>query len=187
MLEIYALISLALGQISYSMQYPDALVGNPLPVNPVFSTQYKSVLGITTGPSVSWEKSGCIGKSDWALTYDDGPSPNTPSVLAELGKYNYKGTFFVVGCQVKQYPEILKQAYRAGMEIGVHTWTHPHLTQLTNEQIVSEIMYTFHIVKDILGVDCRYVRAPYGDTNDRVRGVLQSKKSIIILFLDCNR
>ncbi|KAJ3270382.1 chitin deacetylase, partial [Terramyces sp. JEL0728] len=77
-------------------------------------------------------------------------------------------------------PEILKQAYRAGMEIGVHTWTHPHLTQLTNEQIVSEIMYTFHIVKDILGVDCRYVRAPYGDTNDRVRGVIKALGFVLV-------
>ncbi|KAJ3320340.1 chitin deacetylase [Boothiomyces sp. JEL0866] len=162
------------------MNYPDTEIGGAVPVSQEFSSQYKSAIGITTGPAASWEKTGCIGKTDWALTYDDGPSPNTPMVLSELAKHGYKSTFFVVGSQVKKYPEILQQAYQAGMEIGVHTWTHPYLTHLTNEQIVSEIMYTFHIIKDVLGIECRYVRAPYGDTNDRVRGVIKSLGFILV-------
>ncbi|KAJ3268521.1 chitin deacetylase, partial [Terramyces sp. JEL0728] len=168
------------GQVTFSMDYPTTDMGTPLPPSPIFNAQYKSVMNIRTGPSVDWEKSTCRGKTDWALTYDDGPSQYTPGVVEQLTKHNFRGTFFVVGAQAKKYPQILIQAYKAGMEIGVHTWSHPVMTSLSNEQIVAEIMYTFNIIKDIIGVECRYFRAPYGTTDTRLRGIAQALGFVMI-------
>ncbi|KAJ3255732.1 chitin deacetylase [Boothiomyces macroporosus] len=162
------------------MTYPDNEVGKPVSPNPAFNDLYQSVLNIKTGPGLDWEKSFCKVKTDWALTYDDGPSQYTPDVVEQLTKRNFKGTFFVVGSQVKKHPEILLKAYQAGMEIGIHTWTHPVMTTLSNEQIVAELMYTYHIIKDIIGVECRYFRAPYGTTDGRLRGVAQALGFVMI-------
>ena len=52
-----------------------------------------------------------------------------------------KATFFVIGSNVLQYPEILMETFKAGHEIGIHTWSHPSLIGLTTDQIVSEIIW----------------------------------------------
>src|SRR5699024_4963760 len=55
------------------------------------------------------------------LTFDDGPSETvTPKILEILDKYNIKATFFVLGCNVKSHPEIVKQAYEARHYIANH-------------------------------------------------------------------
>ncbi|KAJ3268520.1 chitin deacetylase [Terramyces sp. JEL0728] len=162
------------------MNYPANEVGTPVSGNPTFNSQYQAAANIKTGPGVDWEKSTCVAKTDWALTFDDGPSQHTPEVVSQLTKHNFRGTFFVVGAQVKKYPELLVQAYKAGMEIGIHTWSHPVMTSLSNEQIIAEIMYTYHIIKDVIGVECRYFRAPYGTTDTRLRGIAQALGFVMI-------
>ncbi|CAG8852257.1 1914_t:CDS:2, partial [Racocetra persica] len=51
----------------------------------------------------------CPKLKDWGLTYDDGPSANTPAILDHLKQNNQKATFFVIGSRVFQNPEILKR------------------------------------------------------------------------------
>lgn len=59
------------------------------------------------------------------LTFDDGPIPIvTPWVLDLLDQYNIKATFFVVGENVKKYPEIFEQVVQRGHKIGNHTFNH---------------------------------------------------------------
>ena len=70
-----------------------------------------------------------------ALTFDDGPAENTSKLLDILEKYNVKATFFVVGEQADYYRETLKREADLGMEIGSHTWDHPWLNQLSEEEI----------------------------------------------------
>ena len=61
------------------------------------------------------------------LTFDDGPSETvTPKILEILDKYNIKATFFVLGCNVKSHPEIVKQAYEAGHYIANHGYSHKY-------------------------------------------------------------
>src|SRR5439155_22919170 len=61
-----------------------------------------------------------------ALTFDDGPWPNsTTKVLAVLKRLHVKATFFVIGYLVERYPEIVRAELRAGMAIGDHSWDHP--------------------------------------------------------------
>ena len=113
----------------------------------------------------------CIGNSDWAITYDDGPTQFTPQLLEALAKRNVKATFFVLGMQVVQFPQFLKDAYNAGHQIGIHTWSHQYMTTLTNEQIVSEIVWTAKAIKETIGVTPVYFRPPFGDMDERVHAV----------------
>jgi len=65
---------------------------------------------------------GCNDRNDWAVSYDDGPGPETPRVLQELRQRQIKATFFVVGKQVRDHPNVLKRAYDEGHEIALHSW-----------------------------------------------------------------
>lgn len=59
------------------------------------------------------------------LTFDDGPIPNsTPFILETLAKYNAKATFFMVGENVENYPELYQQIVEAGHQVGNHTHNH---------------------------------------------------------------
>ena len=59
----------------------------------------------------------------------------------------------------------------SGHEISVHTWSHPTLTSLTNEQIVAELGWTRKAIRDVLGVTPTTMRPPQGDIDDRVRAI----------------
>ncbi|KAI8813915.1 hypothetical protein BJ742DRAFT_384288 [Cladochytrium replicatum] len=118
----------------------------------------------------------CPGSGQWGITYDDGPTNNngkddTIAILAALAKQNAKATFFAVGSNVIQFPQILKQADNAGHQIAGHTWTHHPLTSLTNEQVVAELKYTEAVIYQAIGKVPAYFRPPYGDIDDRVRAI----------------
>ncbi|TPX65507.1 hypothetical protein SpCBS45565_g05169 [Spizellomyces sp. 'palustris'] len=121
----------------------------------------------------------CLGDNEWALTYDDGPSvneqanPSTVTLLEELSKMNQTSTFFVAGSSSFYNPTVLKRIHEElHHEVAVHTWTHPPLTTLTNEQIVAEILYTEAWIVRTLGVKPRFFRPPFGDADDRVRAII---------------
>ena len=70
-----------------------------------------------------------------ALTFDDGPDPTwTPQILAVLAKYHVPGTFFVVGSSVARDPELVRQIRAQGSEIGIHTFTHPDLAEVSTDR-----------------------------------------------------
>ena len=60
-------------------------------------------------------------------------------ILNSLKEYNVKVTFFVVGDFAKKYPESVKAIYDAGHEIGNHSFTHPHVNNLSLEDNVKQI------------------------------------------------
>ncbi|RDB23677.1 Chitin deacetylase [Hypsizygus marmoreus] len=67
-------------------------------------------------------------------------------------------------------------------EISVHTWSHKHLTALTNEQIVAELGWTRHAIRTVLGVTPTTMRPPYGDIDDRVRAISLAMGMIPIMW-----
>ena len=59
------------------------------------------------------------------LTFDDGPIPEaTPFILDTLSQYGIKATFFMVGDNVRKYPELYNKVVAAGHRIGNHTFNH---------------------------------------------------------------
>ncbi|WP_018883478.1 polysaccharide deacetylase family protein [Paenibacillus massiliensis] len=110
-----------------------------------------------------------------ALTFDDGPDRTyTEAVLDVLKEYNVKGTFFVIGEQVKQYPDTMQRMAREGHEVGNHSWSHPHLTKLSKEKIHNELANTDKVIREISGVTPRLMRPPYGATSVQVKKEIQA-------------
>ena len=59
------------------------------------------------------------------LTFDDGPIPeSTPYILKVLKEFDVKATFFVVGDNVRKYPELYQQILNEGHRVGNHTYNH---------------------------------------------------------------
>ena len=108
------------------------------------------------------------------MTFDDGPSPYTPALLDYLKSINEKVTFFIVGTQVLQYPEILKRAYDEGHEIAMHSWSHHNMASLTNEQVIAELKWNEQVIKEVIGVSPRFFRPPFGNIDNRVRDIAKA-------------
>ena len=99
------------------------------------------------------------------LSFDDGPHPEiTPFVLDELKKYDARATFFCIGKNVKEYPQIYRRVLMEGHRVGNHT--HNHL----NGWKVSDQKYLKNIREAARLIDSDLFRPPYG----RI-GLLQSK------------
>lgn len=113
----------------------------------------------------------CPQKNTWGLSYDDGPSPDTPRLLDYLVEKNLKSTFFIVGSRAISRPQMLQYEYMASNQVCVHTWSHPYLTTKTSDEIVAELGWTKYAMKQILGVTPNTMRPPYGDIDDRVRAI----------------
>ncbi|KAF8705311.1 Polysaccharide deacetylase, partial [Rhizoctonia solani] len=128
----------------------------------------------------------CPDKATWGLSFDDGPSPYTPDLLNYLDANNIKSTFFVVGSRAISRPEMLQAEYMGGHQLSVHTWSHPTLTTLTNEQIIAELGWTREAIKQITGVTPNTMRPPYGDIDDRVRAIANAMKLTPIIWTSAN-
>ncbi|KAH9947942.1 glycoside hydrolase/deacetylase [Amylocystis lapponica] len=138
-----------------------------------------------------WTCGGCTRDTDiaecpndlqWGLTYDDGPSPSTPALLQYLQSQDLRSTFFVVGSRAISYPFTLQEEYMGGHQISVHTWSHPYMTTMTNEQAIAELGWTKKVIKDITGVTPRYWRPPFGDIDDRIRAIAQAMDLTAIVW-----
>ncbi|KAI9203759.1 uncharacterized protein BJ171DRAFT_582526 [Polychytrium aggregatum] len=124
--------------------------------------------------------SSCPADYTWGLTFDDGPSvdnvthKDTTAIMGMLDAMQAKATFFVLGFEMIQNPQVVLDEYNRGHQIGVHTWTHHPLTALSNEQIVAEIKYTEALIYKTIGKVSLFMRPPYGDMDDRVRAIVSA-------------
>lgn len=75
-----------------------------------------------------------------ALTFDDGPSPQyTPRLLDGLKQRGVHATFFLIGQQVQDYPELVQRIRAEGHQIGNHTYDHAPLDRLSCGEAMAEI------------------------------------------------
>lgn len=82
----------------------------------------------------------------------------------------------MIGVNILYNQPLFDRAFRVlDDDIAVHTWTHPHMTTLSNEQVVGELGYTIQIIRDLTGGRLpRYWRPPYGDSDNRVRAIAEA-------------
>ncbi|MEV4315056.1 polysaccharide deacetylase family protein [Actinocrispum sp. NPDC049592] len=106
------------------------------------------------------------------LTFDDGPSnAHTPALLNALRQNGLRATMFNEGQYAAAYPAQVRAQTAAGMWVGNHSYTHPHLTQLGQSQVDSEISRTQQAIASAGGGTPRLFRPPYGETNQTVQAV----------------
>ncbi|MCF0191073.1 MAG: polysaccharide deacetylase family protein [Marinilabiliaceae bacterium] len=99
-----------------------------------------------------------------SLTFDDGPIPEqTPWVLDILDQYNIKATFFVVGDNVRKYPDVFREVVARGHEVGNHTFNHVQMLRMSWRDYVKNIrLCSEEAQKALPGVRMRFFRAPHG-------------------------
>jgi peptidoglycan-N-acetylglucosamine deacetylase len=103
-----------------------------------------------------------------ALTFDDGPNATlTPKLLDLLAAHQMKATFFVVGQNAADHPDILRRAIREGHEIANHSWSHPNLARMSDESVRRELQKTDDAIFAAIGKHPTLLRPPYGSMTAR--------------------
>jgi peptidoglycan-N-acetylglucosamine deacetylase len=98
-----------------------------------------------------------------ALTFDDGPDAIwTPKILEILKEKKAPAAFFVIGESASEFPQIVKNEYQSGNDVGNHTFTHPDFETISKSQLQIELNLTELLLESNLGVKTLLFRPPYG-------------------------
>jgi len=120
-----------------------------------------------------------------AMTFDDGPSATlTPKLLDLLAAHHIKATFFVIGENVAEHPEIVARAAREGHEIANHSWSHPNLAKLSDESVRRQLWRTDDAIKNATGKRPTLLRPPYGSITEREKRWIHDEFGYQIVLWD---
>jgi len=122
-----------------------------------------------------------------ALTFDDGPYPIfTPLLLNELRSLGVPATFFFIGQDAKQWPELTQRTQRYGEEIADHTLTHPNLDQESAPQVRAEILQGRDAISALARDPAvlKFFRPPHGRYNVETIRTAQSIGYTTVLWTD---
>ena len=108
-------------------------------------------------------------KPQVALSFDAAwGNEDTAQIMDILAKHNVKVTFFMTGGWVESFPEDVKYIASQGHDLGNHSENHKNMSQLSDEEIRSELQKVHDKVKTLTGQDMTLFRPPYGDYDDQV-------------------
>ncbi len=105
------------------------------------------------------------GRSDTnavALTFDDGPSPDTEGILDVLAEHHLSGTFFMVGREVEKFPGIAQRVFAEGHEVGNHSYSHPLYLLQRAAETLDQIERAQDVIAETIGLRPVLARPPYG-------------------------
>lgn len=107
------------------------------------------------------------GSQSIAITFDDGPVPGaTNQILEILRKEGAKATFFCIGKNVQEHPELTKQIESEGHLVGNHSYFHSSMFDLQSPgSMEEELSKTNEVIEKATGLKPRFFRPPYGVTN----------------------
>ena len=104
-----------------------------------------------------------------ALTFDDGPRPDTTGALLDgLALREVPATFFLVGARIEGSEELLRRMKMDGHQIGIHTYDHLLMTRLSRPEFEAQLSLTRSRLEAVLGEGEYWLRPPYGIINDDV-------------------
>lgn len=99
-----------------------------------------------------------------ALTFDDGPDKKwTPQVLDILKAKKANATFFIIGQNADENPDLLRRIWREGNDVGSHTYTHPNIGEVPKAEAGFELNATERLLESELGVQPLLFRPPYAE------------------------
>lgn len=99
---------------------------------------------------------------------------DTTKLLEALRNADAKATFFLVGKWAEKYPKETKMISDAGHEIGNHSYKHPDMTKLSEEDIKTEILKANEAIKNVTGKEVTLYRPPFGSYDNKTMKVLDS-------------
>src|SRR5437773_7349387 len=101
--------------------------------------------------------------SRWlALTFDDGPGPDTPAVLAALDRAGARATFFVLGGKALERPDLVREIAARGHAVGLHGFSHRKLHLAGPAATASELDRGREAVRACGVEPVPFFRAPHG-------------------------
>ena len=104
-----------------------------------------------------------------ALTFDDGPSPYTPQILAVLRRNHVQATFCMLGAQAKRYPRLARQVVREGHQLCDHSRDHRNMARLSKAKARAEVADGQREIHAVTGVTPKIFRFPYGSSDAQSR------------------
>jgi len=120
-----------------------------------------------------------------AMTFDDGPSATlTLKLLDLLAAHHIKATFFVIGENVAEHPEIVARAAREGHEIANHSWSHPNFGKMGDESVRRQLQQTDDAIKNATGKRPTLMRPPYGSITAREKRWIHDEFGYDIILWD---
>ncbi|MGB0843826.1 MAG: polysaccharide deacetylase family protein [Alphaproteobacteria bacterium] len=109
------------------------------------------------------------------VTFDDGPHPKYDAqILDILDRYNARATFYLVGRNVKRYPDTTRLIASRGHEIGHHSWKHDNLKKIGRNNMAKDLARTSATIRDTVGFAPTVFRPPYGNHTPSVLSVAKS-------------
>ena len=138
-----------------------------------------SVVAPVLFPSILWHtKNRAVH-----VTFDDGPHPiATPKVLNILNKRNIQATFFLVGANVRRYPEIAVEIVRCGHSIGNHGQNHRALIFKSFGFQQEEIRGANEEMEEILNLRPSFFRPPYGYFDGRTLSIARTEDQKVVMW-----
>ena len=104
-----------------------------------------------------------------ALTFDDGPRRDTTGpLLDELALREVPATFFLVGNRIPGNEELIRRMRADGHQIGVHTFEHIVITDLSHRDFDLQVGKTRALLTGVLGEGDFWLRPPYGIVDESV-------------------
>ena len=140
------------------------------------------------------QRAGAVPKT-LALTFDDGPDAVwTPKILDVLEREHVPATFFVIGENALEHPQLLRRIVADGSELGNHSYTHPNLATTGERTTKLELNATQRLIQAYTGRSTTLFRAPYfGDaeptTGDEIGPALLAQNlgyTVVGLHVDPN-
>jgi peptidoglycan/xylan/chitin deacetylase (PgdA/CDA1 family) len=120
-----------------------------------------------------------------ALTFDDGPSPKlTPKLLDLLAAHHIKATFFLIGENAAEYPDIVAREAREGHEIANHSWSHPNLAKMSDDGVRNQLRKTDDAIRGAIGTGATLLRPPYGNITARQKKWINQEFGYKIILWD---
>lgn len=132
-----------------------------------YGTVTVTATGRYSGLSASCSVKVCNVKQV-ALTFDDGPSPQTARLLDFLKEQDIRVTFFLVGSRISTYKNTVCREVNEGHEIAYHSYSHQNQTGLTTEKIKSDLKKSDQLLYELTGAHFTLWRTPGGNYNARV-------------------
>ena len=135
------------------------------------SVPYGTRLGLGVSP--------CATPGKIALTFDDGPSHLTKTIVDTLQTEGVKATFFIVGkngdfagLTRPEYHDLVKFMHKEGHQLASHTFTHPDLATISRAEVTEQLIKNEAVFADVLGFVPTYFRPPYTSCDEQCYSVL---------------
>lgn len=117
------------------------------------------------------------------ITFDDGPhAVLTPRLLDILKEKKCKATFFVMGIKATMHPDILKRMKDEGHEVANHSWNHPVLSQISPDELHSQMKRTTDAIYQATNFTPVVMRPPYGNSNGKVNKQIYKNENLTVIM-----